>query len=502
MSRIALISPNMLGTVDGVNRIAPGHGIAIIGAMLRQAGHEVFIRDTALEGYENRDVLFGNTCRIGESDEHIKAWIEEISPDYLGVSVPFSSMITHAVRCTALAKEVDASIVTMLGGSHVNGAVNALVAYGDSSVVDFIRTPGNGIPSKTVDFLTHGECEEAIVEFIGDHSNGQDYTSCPGVVYWDDNSRLYVNPRPTPIADLDALPDEARDLMNLQKYWDIGLFHSAKGDASSYNVLATRGCPEQCAFCSTSFTFGRKVRWRDPEKIYREILQYKELYGITEIQFDDDNITANYSQLMRLTGYLKRLGLKWCTPNGVKVNYHLGKQREMLQAMKDSGCYQITFAVESGVQRILDDVIHKNLKLDVVKPTIQTAIDVGMFVHTFFIVGFPGETREEIEKTVAFAEESGADSFSLAIFTPLPGTYLYDKVRRENLWWDGEQVADDYLFTRSQIRVDGFSSAEELETWVEDANVHLNSLLAKRDPARFQAKYGEKATLEHLKKQT
>jgi len=80
------------------------------------------------------------------------------------------------------------------------------------------------------------------------------------------------------------------------------------------------------------------------------------------IQFEDDSITAHKKNLLELCKSLEKIGLPWCTPNGTKINYHLSTQPEMYKAMADSGCYQITLACESGVQRVLDDIIGKNLK--------------------------------------------------------------------------------------------------------------------------------------------
>jgi len=170
--------------------------------------------------------------------------------------------------------------------------------------------------------------------------------------------------------------------------------------------------------------------------------------------------------------------------------------------MKDSGCYQITFAVESGVQEVLDNIIHKRIDLKIVPIVIQRAKEVGMLVHTFYIVGFPGETRKQMEQSIRFATKSGADSFSVSIFSPLPGTPLYRAVEEKKLWWNPNYRPEQTLFTRSLIKVDGFSSREEFETWVDNQNIYLNNLLKERDPERFALKYGMNTSEVQLKKQT
>ena len=129
-------------------------------------------------------------------------------------------------------------------------------------------------------------------------------------------------------------------------------------------------------------------------------------------------------------------------------------------------------------------MIFKNLKLEQIKPAIENAKEAGLLVHTFWMVGFPGETREEMEESMAFAAETGADSFSVGILTPLPGTPIYRHTVREKLWWDVDRGMKDVMFRNSLIKADGFDSPEEFEGWVTDQTNTLNRLLDERDPER------------------
>ena len=159
----------------------------------------------------------------------------------------------------------------------------------------------------------------------------------------------------------------------------------------------------------------------------------------------------------------------------------------MFLKMKKSGCYQITFACESGSQSVLDNIIQKNIKVDTFRDNIKKAKDAGLFVHSFWIVGFPGETKNQMEKTIEIASLSGADSFSLSIFNPLPGTPLYHKVIKENLWWDSKKTIDNMTFRNSIIKVDGFKSPEDFENFVERNNYYLNNILKSTDKDRYDS---------------
>ena len=126
--------------------------------------------------------------------------------------------------------------------------------------------------------------------------------------------------------------------------------------------------------------------------------------------------------------------------------------------------------------------------------------------YTFFMVGFPGETYEQMEQTIKFAEEIEADSYSVAITAPLPGTPLFDVVARKGLFIDDlspDEIIDKILFSKALIKVDGFDDSTDFENWVNEKNIYLNGLLLKKAPERYKLKYGTLETDERmLRRQT
>jgi radical SAM superfamily enzyme YgiQ (UPF0313 family) len=488
---------------DGLNRIQPPLGPMIIAAVLRERGHAVFIHDTALAGWANRQELDARTVRIGSTDPQIAAVIERINPDIIAISALFSNLAESAHNIAAMAKRINSRIIVVLGGNHISNAV------GDYLYA--LHTPDSGLPERLVemadpniDFAVWGEADHAFPLLVDRLLNGGDLAGVPGLVARapGTSSGYRINPRATLDGELSLLPHPARDLVDMEGYFQIGAFHSPKSRSRRVlSVMASRGCPEHCTFCTTPAMWGSRVRWRRTDDIAAEIRAAKDDFDIGEVQFEDDTLTANRSNLLRLCSELGKIGLPWCTPNGTKVNYHVRTQPEMYQAMADSGCYQITLACESGVQRVLDDVLHKNLQRDQIRPAIESAKAAGMLVHTFWILGTPGETYEDMEATVDFALTSGADSFSFSILSPLPGTPIYRQVVRDNLWWPDRTLAD-LLFRTSLIQVDGFAGPAEFERFVSETNIKANRLLQERDPARFTAKYGTEVSERELAKQT
>jgi len=501
-AKVLLITPNLKGVGDGVNRIQPSLGLLLIAPILEQNGHKVKIYDSALDGWENRSVIDekNNIVMIGQSDQKIANAISDFSPDIVAISVLFSNLLESAHNIAKIVKKVNKNIIVILGGNHISSAVSD---YKISKIDKNSGLPNviKDLEDENFDLAMTGEGEFSFLELVNKIINDEDIMKVPGLVKKIGQEKYIIN-HSTRIHNLNILPRPARHLVDMEAYFKIGAFHSAKSRSKRVlSVMCSRGCPEKCTFCSTPQMWGNNTRWRTTEHIMEEIGNDVRDFKIGEIQFDDDTITVNKKNLYSLCAELEKVGLPWCTPNGTKVNYHFNKQEEMYKVMADSGCYQITLACESGVQRVLDKIINKRLPLETIYPSIENAKKAGMLVHTFWIIGYPGETFEEMQQTIDFAMNSGADSFSFAILSPLPGTPIYRKVIKENLWWEG-RCLDDMLFRSSLVKVDGFNGPDEFENFVNETNKKANLLLKTNDPKRFEYKYGKNSLENALVKQT
>jgi len=500
--KVLLITPNLKGIGDGVNRIQPSLGLMLMAQMLKDDGHEVKIYDTALDGWNNRKVLdpVNNVVLIGQSDEEISKVISNFAPDVIAISVLFSNLLESAHNIARLTKKINKNIKVILGGNHIS---NVVIDYKFSLLDKDLNLPNYivDLENNNFDMAMTGEGELSMVQLVNALLNNNDISKIPGLLKKIGDKKYIINPS-SRITDLNILPRPARYLVNMEGYFKIGAFHSAKSRSKRVlSVMCSRGCPEKCTFCTTPEMWGQKMRWRSTDHIMSEIKNDAKDFKIGEIQFDDDTITVDKKKLFALCKELEKLSLPWCTPNGTKVNYHLKDQLEMYKTMANSGCYQITLACESGVQRVLDDLINKRLPVETILPSIENAKKAGMLVHTYWIVGYPGETYEEIKQTIDFAMNCGADSFSFSILSPLPGTPIYRKILKENLFWEGRSL-NDMLFRSSLIKVDGFTGPVEFENFVNETNIKANLLLKEKDPERFKYKYGADADESSLVKQT
>lgn len=500
-ARVLMVTPNLRVSEGELSRMQPPLGLMIFAPLLMQDGHTVKIHDFALEGWRTKILIDKENkfYSIGQTDKEIEKVIAEFEPNILAISVLYSTLLDSAKNIARIAKKLNKNVVVIVGGNCVS---NAVVDYKyslqdkKSNLPDFITH----FEDPNFDYAITGEAEFSFKSFVNKKTNNEDVSKLPGLITKLGTKKYKINP-PERVDNLNLLPRPARHLVNMEGYFHIGQFHSSKSRSKRVlNVMCSRGCPERCTFCTTPEVYGQLTRWRSTEHIMDEIYNDVKDFNIGEIQFDDDTLTVNRKNLMDLCKEIGKLGIYWCTPNGTKVNYHQRHQYDMYKTMHDAGCYQVTLACESGVQRVLDKIVNKRLPVETIYPAIQNAQKAGLLVHTFWILGFPGETHEEMQQTVDFALNSGSDSFSFAILQPLAGTPLYRKVWKENLWWEGREKYNN--FRNSLIKVDGFDNPEDFEKWVHDLNIKANLILKDKDPKKFEWKYGKNATDWDLMRQT
>lgn len=223
------------------------------------------------------------------------------------------------------------------------------------------------------------------------------------------------------IADLDALPHPAWDLMPMEKYNDP----ICRG--RSVTVMSSRGCPNACAFCTvTPFQGRRRYRMRDPKSVCDEIAMLIDRYHPDEIYFDDDTITANRQHMLALCEEYKRrqFGIGFCCMGNASVD------RQVLAAMAEAGCRAYKFGVESADPEVLRR-IPKRIDLEQVVRTVHDCHRLGILTHATFVFGLPGENRESAVRTIDFALRLRPHTLQFAIATPYAGTPLYEQARAQ-----------------------------------------------------------------------
>lgn len=375
-------------------------GIASLAGSLRAAGHEVGVIDAAAGGW-SRPRRFGEYAHVGLEEAELARRIRDFAPDLVGVSAPFSTQAYNAVAAGRLAREAAPDATLVCGGAHVTALPHTL-------------------PADAFDYLVTGEGELALTELAARLPLGAGAELPRGVRRCGAGS-----PGPVTLAEpprMEVLPLPAYDLLDMPLYrrqWPYA------------KVVSTRGCPFTCSFCSVHVTLGHEVRKRSIDAIVEELTLLRRVHGIEWVDFEDDNLTAHMSWAKRLFARLadEGLGLRIDLRDGVRADR---VDRELLELMKRAGVVRLAFAPETGSQEVLDEIIGKRMQLEDVERAVRLATEVGIDVTCFLVVGFPRETRAQIQRTLDYARElrrMGAREIWLSCAVPHPGTALWEECR-------------------------------------------------------------------------
>lgn len=389
-------------------------GIAYLGAVLRNR-YDVRLLDAVVEGYHRERSITPLIIQYGLDTDMIMDYVRDFAPDVVGLSCLFSNQFPVVAELAKKVKAWNSEIVTITGGSHPT----------------FL--PERCLLEEALDYIVMGEAEESLPTLLKSLENGSGLEAIDGLAFRTEDRQI-IHPKTALIKNLDSLPLPAHDLLPLQKYFDINIpFHYYSKRPRNISFISSRGCPFHCSFCSSNIYWGKRYRTRSPENVLDELEHLKTVYGIEEIKFEDDNLTLDTNRAKDIfRGMIERkLNLFWNMPNGVMVKTLA--DRELVRLMKQSGCYEVSFAFESGNQWVLDNIIKKSLDLEAARNIVRNVQKEGIDTHAFFIIGFPGEKLAQIKNTFEYAHSLNLDKTIIYFFNPLPGTSLYEECLERKL---------------------------------------------------------------------
>ena len=431
----------------------PPLGIGFLAAVGEKKGFQMDILDALIQGWEteiptaNPDIV-----RIGLTDDEIKKAIQEFEPDLVGLSCMFSVQHKIYPRILSVIKSASPKIITVAGGAHVTVCQE-----------DVLKDPN-------CDFIISGEAEESLFELIEAIHGKRTFDSVDGLGWKNEDSELTIKHKEKWLQDLDKIPFPAYHIMKLERYFGLQASHGKRHENKFAPIVTSRGCPAKCTFCSANKMFGYKFRKRSVENIMSEIKFLQENYGVKEIMFEDDNLTAERKHATELFNRLieEKSGLIWDTPNGVGL---WALNEEMLDLMKESGCVNLNFPVESGDQEVLKDIIKKPLDLKRVKGLLKHSRKIGLNYGMFLVIGSPGEKLSDVWTSFKFAAEAGCYNPHISVATPYPGTELYDQCIDNDYFVD--EYSLDQLFISSFMLETPDWTEKELRATILKGRIYL-----------------------------
>ena len=374
----------------------PYMGLGYLASAVRKNGHRVKILHCLKE-------------RMGLND--FANFIREQKPQAVGFTCV--SYDAQSVReSVKVVKRIDKKIIAIVGGAHVSAVPEWSMGN------DFVDA----------DFGFRGESEAGLPMLLDILEGGSNTAldDVPGLV-WRKEGRLSINKQAF-CENIDNFGLPAWDLMDPREY-EASPFHGFARGFPLAPMISARGCPFPCTFCSTKHQMGQVVRYRSVPLIIEEMKLLINKYGVKEIQFLDDCFSVNKNRVLEVCNGIINAGIRinWQCPNGLRIDTI---DEEMLSIMRKAGCYHISVGIESTNPDILKRM-KKNITLELVKEKVAIAKKTGMKVTGFFIIGFPGEKKCDIERTIRFARQIPIDKVLFSNFWPSPGTEIYEDLERE-----------------------------------------------------------------------
>jgi anaerobic magnesium-protoporphyrin IX monomethyl ester cyclase len=337
----------------------------------------------------------------GFTHEDFRNEISKRQPDIVGIT---STILTHksALQIAKIAKEECPNCLTVLGGPHAT--------FWDEKALQ---------ECPYLDIVVKKEGENTMLEIAERVETGKDYDDVLGITYRKDG-KIVKNPDRPYIENLDEIPFPALHLWPIENLQKCGTV--------IFEVVTSRGCVNWCNFCIEVRTHGRKYRVRSPKNVVDELELLHNTYGAEYFAFLDDAFTVDKNRTVEICEEIKHrnLNIKWVCETRVNM-----VTKELLQKMKEAGCVEIWFGVESGSQPVLN-AMKKGTSLEQVIRAFKWAKEVGLKPNANAILGFPGETKKTAWETIKFVETLTPEYMGCyTIATPYPGTPMYDHVKRK-----------------------------------------------------------------------
>lgn len=340
------------------------------------------------------------------------------------------------------------SYLTKMCLSNMREASYRMIGFAKESGSKVIVSSSDAIDNytlylnKSADFCILGEGELTLIELVDQLKHGVtvDFENIKGIA-WKSAAGIRVNRPRELITNLDDLPFPAWDLVDMERYRKVWL---RKNRHFTVNMVTTRGCPFFCAWCAKP-NYGNHYNSRSPLNVVGEMLYLKANFAPDSVWFADDIFGLKPGWIDEFERLIKTCKLN--LPYTIQARVDLLLTQKQIQPLAGSGCKKIWLGVESGSQKILD-AMQKGITVEQVYLVTQKLKEAGIDPAFFLQFGFPGETKEDVRKTIRLLTDLMPEDIGISITYPLPGTKFYESVRKDmegkTNWTDSNDL--DLLF--------------------------------------------------------
>lgn len=407
---ITLVRGPIVSTTKSINNEAvPAIGLAYISAYLKAHGYQTKIVDAVVQGLATYTTLeeFPGYQIQGLSLESTVASIPRDSK-VIGFSTMFSGEWPVNRKLIQMVRAAFPDALLIAGGEHIT----ALAEY---SMTD----------CPELDLCVLGEGEHTMYEAVEAWRTGQAFEHLPAVAYRDKDGTPRRSLTLERIREIDGIPWPDWPEGYLEQFWAAGKSYGILSE-KDMPILASRGCPYQCTFCSNPQMWTTRYILRDIDDLIAEIKMYVTKYGISALQFYDltaitkKKWTIEFCQRLLAEG----INLRWSLPSGTRSE---ALDAESLNLLRKSGCNYLVYAPESGSEETLQ-IIKKRIEKESFTASVREALRQGLTLRTNLIIGFPHETRRHVFQTIRYGlylAMVGVDEVSINIFSPYPGTEIF-----------------------------------------------------------------------------
>ena len=407
---ITLISPPIVASADSEYYIgrkgAPPLNLAYLARAIADINIEYDIID-CLANDSQFTVDQYNLKGLGLSAKEVVARLDPRTT-IVGISAMFTNEWLLVREIAQEIKRIRPNILIIVGGEHATAMPTLILKY-----------------ENWIDVCFEGEADISLQGFLLSISRGEDYSKTPGISYRNTNGEVVTNPRPQRLTALDDI-FPLWDKIPVEYYIKKG-YSFSRIDVKSMPILATRGCPYKCTFCSNKNMWGPRYVMRSVDSILKEMRHDIQKYGCENFDFLDLATSVHRTWFKELiTTLIKELpGITWKMSVGTRSEI---LDEEILSLLQQSGTKQIAYAPETGSKR-LSDIILKQVNYKKMIHSIETALKLGIDVKVHLIIGFPEENIFDFIKTLFIALRfgwMGVKGVLVFVFSPYPGSKIFD----------------------------------------------------------------------------